>query len=77
MWAKLRLSLPLQLLFAAFLAWSIATFLPLPNNLTQTSWYQLIMLGKATYIGLLKMVVGIVVMLSLLQGITSIARRSN
>ncbi len=72
MWAKLRLSLPLQLLFAAFLAWSIATFLPLPNNLTQTSWYQLIVLGKATYIGLLKMVVGIVVMLSLLQGITSI-----
>ncbi|MFC5077936.1 Proton glutamate symport protein [Vibrio thalassae] len=72
MWAKLRLSLPLQLLFAAFLAWSIATFLPLPSNLTQTSWYQLIMLGKTTYIGLLKMVVGIVVMLSLLQGITSI-----
>ncbi|MGF1775694.1 dicarboxylate/amino acid:cation symporter [Vibrio nomapromontoriensis] len=72
MWMTLRQSLPLQLLLSAAAAWALASLLPLPNEIAQQSWYQLIMLGKTTYLGLLKMVVGIVVMLSLLQGITSI-----
>ncbi|MEF1220525.1 cation:dicarboxylase symporter family transporter, partial [Photobacterium damselae] len=38
----------------------------------QSSWFQLIMIFKTPYIGLLKMVVGAVVLLSILQGITSI-----
>lgn len=72
MWTLLRNSLPLQLLFSASTAWLFAqTITPTPD-LTEQSWYQLLMLGKTTYIGLLKMVVGIVVMLSLLHGITSI-----
>ncbi|MGF1753530.1 dicarboxylate/amino acid:cation symporter [Vibrio makurazakiensis] len=69
---KLRSSLPLQLMLAALLAWSIAFFLSPTVEATQANWYQLLMLGKVTYIGLLKMVVGLVVMFSLLQGITSI-----
>lgn len=69
---KLRQSLPLQLLLAALLAWFFALFISPTTDVTQTNWYQLLMLGKVTYIGLLKMVVGLVVMFSLLQGITSI-----
>ncbi|MDD9157156.1 dicarboxylate/amino acid:cation symporter [Aliivibrio sp. S4TY2] len=72
MLTKLRQSLPLQLLLAALLAWFFALFISPTTDVTQTTWYQLVMLGKVTYIGLLKMVVGLVVMLSLLQGITSI-----
>ncbi|AAW85142.1 proton/sodium-glutamate symport protein [Aliivibrio fischeri ES114] len=72
MWNKLRHSLPLQLLLAALLAWFITLFISPTTDVTQAAWYQVIMLGKITYIGLLKMVVGLVVMLSLLQGITSI-----
>ena len=72
MWTKLRDSLPLQLMFAALAAWGIASIFSLSSDVAQQGWYQLIMLGKTTYLGLLKMVVGLVVMLSLLQGITSI-----
>ena len=72
MLTKLRQSLPLQLLLAALLAWFFTLFVSPTTDVTQASWYQLVMLGKVTYIGLLKMVVGLVVMFSLLQGITSI-----
>ncbi|WP_281546159.1 dicarboxylate/amino acid:cation symporter [Grimontia sp. SpTr1] len=72
MWTKLRQSLPLQLAFAAFSAWAITRLFSIDDQVAQQDWYQLIALGKTTYLGLLKMVVGIVVMLSLLQGITSI-----
>ena len=72
MLTKLRQSLPLQLLLAALLAWFFTLFISPTTDVTQASWYQLVMLGKVTYIGLLKMVVGLVVMFSLLQGITSI-----
>ncbi|MDD9177118.1 dicarboxylate/amino acid:cation symporter [Aliivibrio finisterrensis] len=72
MLTKLRQSLPLQLLLAALLAWLFTLLISPTTDVTQTSWYQLVMLGKVTYIGLLKMVVGLVVMFSLLQGITSI-----
>lgn len=72
MLTKLRQSLPLQLLLAALLAWFFTLFISPTTDVTQASWYQLVILGKVTYIGLLKMVVGLVVMFSLLQGITSI-----
>ncbi|MGF1904834.1 dicarboxylate/amino acid:cation symporter [Aliivibrio salmonicida] len=72
MLTNLRQSLPLQLLLAALLALLFVLFISPTTDVTQASWYQLVMLGKVTYIGLLKMVVGLVVMLSLLQGITSI-----
>ncbi|CZF85833.1 dicarboxylate/amino acid:cation symporter [Grimontia marina] len=72
MWTKLRQSLPLQLAFAAFSAWAITRLFSVDDQVTQQDWYQLIALDKTSYLGLLKMVVGIVVMLSLLQGITSI-----
>lgn len=72
MLTKFRQSLPLQLLLAALLAWFFALFISPTTDVPQTNWYQLLMLGKVTYIGLLKMVVGLVVMFSLLQGITSI-----
>ena len=69
-------SLPLQLVIAASLAWFSATLLPnlinLPANVANANWFQFILLGKTVYLGLLKMVIGIVVMFSLLQGITSI-----
>ncbi|MGF1872531.1 dicarboxylate/amino acid:cation symporter [Photobacterium indicum] len=66
------ISLPIQLFLSAVIAWLLATLLPLPSNITQTTAFQLLMLTKTTYIGLLKMVVGAVVMFSLLQGITSL-----
>lgn len=69
---KLFKSLPSQLLIAALVAWSIVQVLPISSEFVQSSWFQLIMMFKTTYIGLLKMVVGAVVLLSLLQGITSI-----
>ncbi|HIF9418276.1 dicarboxylate/amino acid:cation symporter [Photobacterium damselae subsp. damselae] len=69
---KLFKSLPSQLLIAALVAWSMAQVLPISSEFVQSSWFQLIMMFKTTYIGLLKMVVGAVVLLSLLQGITSI-----
>ena len=69
-------SLPLQLVIAASLAWLSATLLPslidLPADVASESWFQFILLGKTVYLGLLKMVIGIVVMFSLLQGITNI-----
>ena len=72
MLTKLRHSLPLQLVLAALLAWLFAQLISSTSGITQTGWYQFLMLGKTTYIGLLKMVVGLVVLFSLLQGITSI-----
>lgn len=69
---KLFKSLPSQLLIAALVAWGIVQILPISSEFVQSSWFQLIMMFKTTYIGLLKMVVGAVVLLSLLQGITSI-----
>ncbi|HIF9231335.1 TPA: dicarboxylate/amino acid:cation symporter [Photobacterium damselae] len=69
---KLFKSLPSQLLIAALVAWSMVQILPISSEFVQSSWFQLIMMFKTTYIGLLKMVVGAVVLLSLLQGITSI-----
>ncbi|MGF1735928.1 dicarboxylate/amino acid:cation symporter [Photobacterium satsumensis] len=72
MWTKLRSSLPLQLLLAALMAWLFALTFSETADIAQQGWYQLLMLGKTSYIGLLKMVVGIVVMLSLLEGITNI-----
>ncbi|MCL1139683.1 dicarboxylate/amino acid:cation symporter [Shewanella pneumatophori] len=78
MWNKIRGSLPLQLVLAAFAAWLLATGITefsAPsevNNISQQSWYQFLMLGKTVYIGLLKMVVGIMVMLSLVEGISNI-----
>ncbi|EHA1080273.1 dicarboxylate/amino acid:cation symporter [Photobacterium damselae] len=70
---KLFKSLPSQLLIAALVAWSMVQVLPISSEFVQSSWFQLIMMFKTTYIGLLKMVVGAVVLLSLLQGITSIS----
>ncbi|MCK8043398.1 dicarboxylate/amino acid:cation symporter [Shewanella sp. 1CM18E] len=78
MWNKIRGSLPLQLILAAFAAWLLATGITefsAPsevNNISQQSWYQFLMLGKTVYIGLLKMVVGTMVMLSLVEGISNI-----
>lgn len=80
MWNKLRRSLPLQLLLAAASAWLLATLYtafshPVTNlsaDLQQQGWYQVLLLGKTSYIGLLKMVVGIMVLLSLIEGITNI-----
>ena len=78
MWNKIRSSLPLQLIIAAGAAWLLATGLTSfahPNviaDVEQLAWYQFLMLGKTVYIGLLKMVVGIMVMLSLIEGISNI-----
>ncbi|PKH07592.1 dicarboxylate/amino acid:cation symporter [Moritella sp. Urea-trap-13] len=80
MLSTIKRSLPLQLLTAAILAWIFATIMPTVANITEPvaehvteqTWYQLILLGKTTYTGLLKMVIGLVVMLSLMQGITNI-----
>jgi len=71
MWTLFKRSLPLQLLFAAITAWLLAAVIP-SSWVIGSDWYSVVLLAKTTYIGLLKMVVGIVVMLSLLQGITNI-----
>ncbi|SMY38105.1 Proton glutamate symport protein [Photobacterium malacitanum] len=73
---RLFKSLPFQLMIAALLAWSIASLLPLHAGFEQSTAFKLLMLTKTTYIGLLKMLVGVVVLLSLLQGITSIGSTS-
>ncbi|MCG9729235.1 dicarboxylate/amino acid:cation symporter [Shewanella sp. Isolate13] len=78
MWNKIRGSLPLQLLLAAGAAWLFTTALTalahpdVLGGIEQQAWYQLLMLGKTVYIGLLKMVVGVMVMLSLIEGISNI-----
>ncbi|WP_028768628.1 dicarboxylate/amino acid:cation symporter [Shewanella fidelis] len=78
MWNKIRGSLPLQLMLAALAAWLLATGISQFSaadtlaNIHQQSWFQFLMLGKTVYIGLLKMVVGIMVMLSLIEGISNI-----
>ena len=58
MLTKLRHSLPLQLMLAALLAWLFAQLITSTSGITQTGWYQLLMLGKTTYIGLLKWSLG-------------------
>lgn len=73
---RLFKSLPFQLMIAALLAWGIASLLPLQAGFENTTAFKLLMLTKTTYIGLLKMLVGIVVLFSLLQGITSIGSTS-
>ncbi|SMY16671.1 dicarboxylate/amino acid:cation symporter [Photobacterium aquimaris] len=73
---RLFKSLPLQLMVAALFAWSLASLLPLHAGFEQSTIFKLLMLTKTTYIGLLKMLVGVVVLLSLLQGITSIGSTS-
>ncbi|MCD9468862.1 dicarboxylate/amino acid:cation symporter [Photobacterium iliopiscarium] len=73
---RLFKSLPFQLMIAALLAWSLASLLPLSANFEHSTTFKLLMLTKTTYIGLLKMLVGIVVLFSLLQGITSIGSTS-
>lgn len=78
MWNIIRGSLPLQLVLAAGAAWLFAqgvTTLAHPSvisDIESQAWYQFLMLGKTVYIGLLKMVVGIMVMLSLIEGISNI-----
>lgn len=76
---KLQLSLPIQLLISAFLAWSGAQLLLLfigegidKADLLSNGYYQTLMLGKTVYLGLLKMVVGLMVLFSLVEGITNI-----
>ncbi|PSW65551.1 Na+:H+ dicarboxylate symporter [Photobacterium leiognathi subsp. mandapamensis] len=69
---RLLKSLPFQLLIAGLLAWALATMLPLSSEFETSTTFKLLMLLKTTYIGLLKMLVGAVVLFSLLRGITSI-----
>ncbi len=76
----LQLSLPVQLLVSALLAWSgaQAILLLMDHGLVDKSlllsgdYYQILMLGKTVYLGLLKMVVGLMVLFSLVEGITNI-----
>lgn len=72
MWKKVKHSLPLQIALAAALAWLVGTVLGPIENAEQTTWYPLLMLAKVSYIGLLKAVVGVMVLLSLLEGISNI-----
>ncbi|OOF26698.1 dicarboxylate/amino acid:cation symporter [Salinivibrio sp. IB872] len=72
MWKTLRHSLPLQIAVAAALAWLVGTIFGPIENAEQTTWYPLLMLAKVSYIGLLKAVVGVMVLLSLLEGISNI-----
>ncbi len=72
MWKKVKHSLPLQIALAAALAWLVGTVFGPIENAEQTTWYPLLMLAKVSYIGLLKAVVGVMVLLSLLEGISNI-----
>ncbi|OOF25762.1 Na+:H+ dicarboxylate symporter [Salinivibrio proteolyticus] len=72
MWKTLRHSLPLQIAVAAALAWLVGMVFGPIENAEQTTWYPLLMLAKVSYIGLLKAVVGVMVLLSLLEGISNI-----
>ncbi|PTB32583.1 dicarboxylate/amino acid:cation symporter [Photobacterium phosphoreum] len=74
--SRLFKSLPFQLMIAALLAWGLASILPLQAGFEHSTAFKLLMLTKTTYIGLLKMLVGIVVLFSLLQGITSMGSTS-
>jgi len=76
----LQLSLPVQLLISALLAWSGAQAILLlvehgfadKSLLLSSDYYQILMLSKTVYLGLLKMVVGLMVLFSLVEGITNI-----
>lgn len=76
----LQLSLPVQLLISALLAWGGAQAILLlvdhgladKSLLLSSDYYQILMLGKTVYLGLLKMVVGLMVLFSLVEGITNI-----
>ncbi|MCL1126219.1 dicarboxylate/amino acid:cation symporter [Shewanella surugensis] len=69
---KLTFTLPGQLVIAALLAALLGYLVPTPWLNTHSGILEFIGLGKLIYIGLLKMLVGIVVLFSLLQGITHI-----
>ncbi|WP_299003103.1 dicarboxylate/amino acid:cation symporter [uncultured Shewanella sp.] len=69
---KLTFTLPGQLVIAALLAALLGYWVPITWINTHANVLEFIGLGKLIYIGLLKMLVGIVVLFSLLQGITHI-----
>lgn len=78
MWNKLRTSLPIQMVLAAMLAWLTAFLLTsfLSESRLQSALangdFDTIFLAKTIYLGLLKMVVGIMVLFSLIEGISNI-----
>ncbi|WP_299493983.1 dicarboxylate/amino acid:cation symporter [uncultured Shewanella sp.] len=69
---KLTFTLPGQLVIAALLAALLGYAVPIAWLNTHSGVLEFIGLGKLIYIGLLKMLVGVVVLFSLLQGITHI-----
>ncbi|WP_434360711.1 dicarboxylate/amino acid:cation symporter [Parasalinivibrio latis] len=69
---RIVMSLPFQLATAGLVAWILAGLMGATPNIEHSSWFVLLMVLKTTYIGLLKMVVGLVVLFSLLQGISGI-----
>ncbi|WP_298771018.1 dicarboxylate/amino acid:cation symporter [uncultured Shewanella sp.] len=69
---KLTFTLPGQLVIAALFAALLGYAVPIAWLNTHSGVLEFIGLGKLIYIGLLKMLVGIVVLFSLLQGITHI-----
>lgn len=72
MFKKLFRSLPGQMIIAAILAVLLAQCLPSAWLQQGSDFMAFTALGKIIYIGLLKMLVGIVVLFALLQGITHI-----
>lgn len=69
---KLFTSLPGQMILAALLAVILANSLPSTWLTPETGFMSVVALGKIIYIGLLKMLVGVIVLFALLQGITHI-----
>lgn len=69
---KLTFTLPGQLVIAALLAALLGYWVPITWLDTHSNVLEFVGLGKLIYIGLLKMLVGVVVLFSLLQGITHI-----
>lgn len=69
---KLTFTLPGQLIIAALFAALLGYLVPTPWLNAHSGILEFISLGKLIYIGLLKMLVGVVVLFSLLQGITHI-----
>ncbi|RJX75317.1 dicarboxylate/amino acid:cation symporter [Vibrio sinensis] len=78
MWNRLRTSLPIQMVLAALLAWLTAFLLtsflsePRLQSALANGDFDTIFLAKTIYLGLLKMVVGIMVLFSLIEGISNI-----
>lgn len=69
---KLTYSLPGQIFIAALFAAIVANLLPAAWLTPNSTLMDIISLGKIIYIGLLKMLVGVIVLFALLQGITNI-----